>query len=156
MKIRNILKNRLFRSILISYIAVCAVLLLLTAAGYMGSASYLKTEIERSAGLRLSEVVTQMKNKIEQTYKICDTLAVSTDLAGLGSIRGDFTAEEILSSMELRDAMGRINLQNNLYDNPKTGGERGHGFFLQPIRTDRGGVRPGLGHGGRRKMEGVG
>lgn len=117
MKIRNILKNRLFRSILVSYIAVCAVLLLLTGAGYMGSVSYLRSEIERSARLHLSEVVTQVKNKIEQTYKICDTLAVSTDLEELGNIRGDFTVEEILSSMKLRDAMSRINLQNNLYNN---------------------------------------
>lgn len=117
MKERNILKNPLFRSILISYIAVCAILLLLTGAGYIGSISYVKKEIERSARLRLTQVVTQMENKIQQTYKVCDTLAVGADLEEVGNIQGEFTPQEILSSMDLVSVMNRINLQNNLYDN---------------------------------------
>lgn len=117
MNVRKAIRNPVFRSILLSYFAVCILLLGITGFGYVRSFSYIGKEIERSASFQLQNVVTQMKGRIEQTYKICDALAEGTDLAEVCRIEGDFTPEQILKTNDLKAAMGKIDIQRNLYEN---------------------------------------
>lgn len=117
MNVRKAIKNPVFRSILLSYFAVCILLLGITGFGYVRSFSYIGKEIARSASFQLQDVVTQMKGRIEQTYKICDALAEGTDLEEVCRIEGEFTPKQILRTNDLKAAMGKIDIQRNLYEN---------------------------------------
>lgn len=114
---KKTLHNPVFRSILISYFAVCMILLAITGIGCVNSAAYVKREIENSASLQIREVVSQVENRIQQTYKICDTLAEGKALKEIAKIEGEFTPEQIMKTVELRNTMSRSNIQHNLYQN---------------------------------------
>ncbi len=111
----NTQKTLTFKTILISYLALCAVLIAITSFGYGSSISYMKKETVKSAQQELKSFVNQIENNIQQTYKICDTLAAGTDLKELSQIKHQFSPEQILKSKYMQQTMRQINIQNNLY-----------------------------------------
>ena len=110
-------KSLTFRSILISYLVLCLVMLTVTIIGYSSSIFYVQKEIRNSAALRMKEVVGKIENNIRLSYQLCDTLAVSGGLDDLAAIEGNFSPQQILDSMKLKNTMSELNVQNNLCQN---------------------------------------
>lgn len=106
-----------FRSIMISYLVLCLVMLTVTIIGYSSSIFYVQKEIRNSAALRMKEVVGKIENNIRLSYQLCDTLAVSGGLDDLAAIEGNFSPQQILDSMKLKNTMSELNVQNNLCQN---------------------------------------
>lgn len=111
------LKTITFREVLRSYLFICVILLLITATGYLSSIHYMKKEVKHSAELKTKELITQVKNKIMQTYKVCDILAGTQELKALIDIGDIHTPEQIQKTMDLRLLMSKMNLQDDLYQN---------------------------------------
>ena len=106
-----------FRSILISYLVLCLAMLTVTIIGYSSSIFYVQKEIRNSAALRMREVVGKIENNIRLSYQLCDTLAVSGGLDDIALIEGNFSPQQILDSMKLKNTMSELNVQNNLCQN---------------------------------------
>ena len=110
-------KSLTFRSILISYLVLCLAMLTVTIIGYSSSIFYVQKEIRNSAALRMREVMGKIENNIRLSYQLCDTLAVSGGLDDIASIEGNFSPQQILDSMKLKNTMSELNVQNNLCQN---------------------------------------
>ena len=110
-------KSLTFRSILISYLVLCLAMLTVTIIGYSSSIFYVQKEIRNSAALRMREVVGKIENNIRLSYQLCDTLAVSGGLDDIALIEGNFSPQQILDSMKLKNTMSELNVQNNLCQN---------------------------------------
>ena len=110
-------KSLTFRSIMISYLVLCLVMLTVTIIGYSSSIFYVQKEIRNSAALRMKEVVGKIENNIRLSYQLCDTLAISGGLDDLAAIEGNFSPQQILDSMKLKNTMSELNVQNNLCQN---------------------------------------
>ena len=108
------IKPLTFRSILISYLILCLVMLVLTSVGYISSIFYVQKEIRNSAQLRVQEVTGQIENQIRLSYQLCDTLAVSGGLDEIAEIEGSFSPQQILDTRKLKYTMSKLNVQNNL------------------------------------------
>ena len=106
-------KSLTFRSILISYLVLCLAMLTVTIIGYSSSIFYVQKEIRNSAALRMREVMGKIENNIRLSYQLCDTLAVSGGLDDIASIEGNFSPQQILDSMKLKNTMSELNVQNN-------------------------------------------
>ena len=106
-----------FRSILISYLVLCLAMLTVTIIGYSSSIFYVQKEIRNSAALHMREVVGKIENNIRLSYQLCDTLAVSGGLDDIALIEGNFSPQQILDSMKLKNTMSELNVQNNLCQN---------------------------------------
>lgn len=124
-------KSLTFRSILISYLVLCLAMLTVTIIGYSSSIFYVQKEIRNSAALRMREVVGKIENNIRLSYQLCDTLAVSGGLDDIALIEGNFSPQQILDSMKLKNTMSELNVQNNLCQNLHIyfAEERFHSFF---------------------------
>ena len=109
-------KSLTFRSILISYLVLCLAMLTVTIIGYSSSIFYVQKEIRNSAALRMREVVGKIENNIRLSYQLCDTLAVS-GVDDIALIEGNFSPQQILDSMKLKNTMSELNVQNNLCQN---------------------------------------
>ena len=136
-----------FRSILISYLVLCLAMLTVTIIGYSSSIFYVQKEIRNSAALRMREVVGKIENNIRLSYQLCDTLAVSGGLDDIALIEGNFSPQQILDSMKLKNTMSELNVQNNLCQNlhiyflksdsffqfAASGRKRGYQLFLPTV-----------------------
>ena len=123
-------KSLTFRSILISYLVLCLAMLTVTIIGYSSSIFYVQKEIRNSAALRMREVVGKIENNIRLSYQLCDTLAVSGGLDDIALIEGNFSPQQILDSMKLKNTMSELNVQNNLSESAYLfSEERFHSFF---------------------------
>lgn len=65
----------------------------------------------------MREVVGKIENNIRLSYQLCDTLAVSGGLDDIALIEGNFSPQQILDSMKLKNTMSELNVQNNLCQN---------------------------------------
>ena len=107
-------KSLTFRSILISYLVLCLAMLTVTIIGYSSSIFYVQKEIRNSAALRMREVMGKIENNIRLSYQLCDTLAVSGGLDDIASIEGNFSPQQILDSMKLKNTMSELNVQGTI------------------------------------------
>lgn len=113
----NFAKTLTFRTILISYILVCAILLGITGAGYAGFLVSLKREQERFAGLQVRELSLQVEDYIERTYQTFDILEAEQELLEQAKLSGQAGAEEIGRTLELKALLARMDTKNGLYQN---------------------------------------
>ena len=108
-------KSLTFRSILISYLVLCLAMLTVTIIGYSSSIFYVQKEIRNSAALRMREVMGKIENNIRLSYQLCDTLAVSGGLDDIASIEGNFSPQQILDSMKLKNTMSESEKKSTLH-----------------------------------------
>ncbi|NBH13804.1 AraC family transcriptional regulator [Lachnospiraceae bacterium] len=113
----NYSKMLTFRSFLTSYILVCAILLGITGVGYAGSMVSLKQERERFADLQVREISQQVADYIERTYQAFDVLEAEQQFREAAQLSGETVEWEILSSLELKTLMSRLDAKNGLYQN---------------------------------------
>ena len=122
-------KSLTFRSILISYLVLCLAMLTVTIIGYSSSIFYVQKEIRNSAALRMREVVGKIENNIRLSYQLCDTLAVSGGLDDIALIEGNFSPQQILDSMKLKNTMSECTEQSLSESAYLFSEERFHSFF---------------------------
>lgn len=108
------LKTLSYRAILVTYLILCTGILVITAGGYASSIVYIRREIERSGELQVKKLSAEIENEIQLAYQLCDALSVSDKLKETAQIEGTFTPEEIRESMELKDVMQQMAMQNKL------------------------------------------
>ncbi|MGN0276243.1 MAG: helix-turn-helix domain-containing protein [Hominisplanchenecus sp.] len=110
-------KKLTFRSILLSYLVLCTVMLGITGAGYISSVFYIQKEIRTSAGIQMRELIGRIENNIRLSYQLSDTLAAGKEIMEIASMEGEFTPEQIIQTMELKNTLSQLNLQNNICQN---------------------------------------
>ncbi len=113
----NFSKALTFRSFLISYILVCAVLLGVTGIGYAGSLVSLKQEQERFASLQVRELSQHVANYIERTYQTFDILEAEQEFQEMEQQKGEAGPKEVRKALELKAVMAGMDAKNGLYQN---------------------------------------
>ena len=132
-------KSLTFRSILISYLVLCLAMLTVTIIGYSSSIFYVQKEIRNSAALRMREVVGKIENNIRLSYQLCDTLAVSGGLDDIALIEGNFSPQQILDSMKLKNTMSELAYLfseerfHSFFQFAASGRKRGYQLFLPTV-----------------------
>ncbi len=106
-----------FRSILSSYILVCAVLLGISGIGYAGFIWNMRNEQERFASLQVQELARQVSDNIQKAYRMFDILEMEKEFWEIAQLKGPFQPEEIYRATELKTVMAGMDAKDDLYRN---------------------------------------
>lgn len=106
-----------FRSILFSYILVCAILLGITGVGYAGLVFGMIHEQERAAGLQVQGLSTRVSGHIKEAYQGLGLLEIEEGVWELAAVEGAYKPQEILKAAGLKSKMAGIADGSGIYRN---------------------------------------